>query len=1376
VREKLGRGIDGVDLLVLDRSNRLAGIGETGEICIRTPYLARGYAGDRAATEERFVSSPFTQSSGDRIFRTGDLGRYWPDGNVEFVGRTDRQLKIRGFRVEPAEIESALETDAGVDRVLVGDWRDSRGEIALVAYVVPVRPEAVSVDELRRHISTRLPDYMTPSAIMFIDSIPLTPNGKVDRGRLPAPSFDLVESGRTHIAPRNSIEEALLDLWTQVLRVERINITDSFFELGGHSLLATSLVSRIQKAFSIELPLRTFFQSPAIADLAPVVAELRDRRQEYEDSFADLPAIVPAPGDGYEPFPLTHIQEAYWIGRMGAIEIGVASHRYLEIECADLNVERLSAAWRTLIERHHMLRAIVQPDGKQRVLEQVPPYVIETGDLRGRTPDEVEERLATIRHRMSHQVMSPDKWPLFEIRVSIPERDRFRIHFSFDYLIADARSFQIIFEELVRLYLDPEAELPRLDLSFRDYVLALESLESSNLARRSRDYWWNRLDSLPAAPDLPLAKAPAMVADPRFVRRSARFEPETWRRIKSFAARAGVTPSVVLLAAFNEVLAAWSKTPRFTIVLTLFNRLPMHPQVDSVVGDFTSTTLLAADVSGGGFLSRCRSLQEQLWNDLDHRYVSGVLVLRELAKRREAGIRAAMPVVFTSTLARPLAAENYERMSAVGKVVYGLSQTPQVWLDHQVSEQAGALLCSWDAVDELFPEGLLDGMFEAFCGLVGGLATDEKNWQAATHRLVPETQLKQRAEVNATESPLPPYLLHTLFVRQAREHPGNPAVIAPNRTLSYAELLALSSRIARCLQSHGARANSLVAVVTEKGWEQVAAVLAILQSGAAYVPIDAGLPQERLWRLLEDSGARIVLTQSGVDASIEWPENVTRFILDEHAFDEFEGAPLDPCQTQEDLAYVIYTSGSTGIPKGVMIDHRGAVNTILDINSRFETGPADRVLALSSLSFDLSVYDIFGMLSAGGAIVIPEANAGRNPERWRRLVEESQVTVWNTVPALMEMMTQYVTGEGESLPGSLRLILMSGDWIPVYLPDQIRAISETVTIVSLGGATEASIWSILYPIETVDPAWKSVPYGKPMANQTFHVLDESLQPSPVFVPGRLYIGGVGLAKGYWGDEEKTRKSFITHPETGERLYHTGDLGRYLPDGNIEFLGREDFQVKIHGYRIELGEIEAALAEHPGVRAFVVNAAGEPRGEKRLVAYFVPDGDAPRVDEMQSFLRSKLPEYMVPSAFVMLDALPLTANGKVDRAALPLPEHAEQTTANAYVAPRTPVEAELASLFSQVLGVDRVGVHDNFFALGGSSLNAVGLIHQVREQFHVDIPLRTLFESPYISTFALRVLECQGEQVESDEMAELLDQLESLSPEEVQRLLQEETAI
>jgi epothilone synthetase B len=739
-------------------------------------------------------------------------------------------------------------------------------------------------------------------------------------------------------------------------------------------------------------------------------------------------------------------------------------------------------------------------------------------------------------------------------------------------------------------------------------VLSYGALVHGAGSAESEAYWLGRVPVLPGAPELPLVRSPVGLQRASFVRRSERVGAGAWAGVKARAVALGLTPSVVVLAVFAQVVAAWSKSGHFLLNVTLFNRQPIHPQVNDIVGDFTSLELLEVDLrEARSLVETAEGLQKRLWEDLEHSEFGGMRVLRELRRARGSDEPAA-PVVFTSTLGM---SRNVDQPEALGAISYGVFHTPQVFFDHQVSEEAGELVLNWDTVDELFPPGMLDDMFAAYSGFLRKAAVDEGLWSTRSHLWLPAHHGEDRARVNATSGPLPDDLLQDPFFAQVACRPHHQALVWAQGSLSYQELARRSLAVARRLQSLGARPNTLVGVGVPKSWQQVVAVLGVLVAGAAYLPIDPDLPEERRCSLLKHGEVEIVVTD---DSSTAWPSEVHQVVLDQNwtqaqAQGEGEGEeqPLKAVQGPDDLAYVVYTSGSTGTPKGVMVTHRAARNTIADINERFGVGPADRVLALSSLSFDLSVYDLFGLLGAGGTVVLPDPTSARDPQHWLQLAQTHHVTVWNSVPGLMEMAVEQAP-LGPPLPASLRLILLSGDWIPLSLIERLRALTHGAQIVSLGGATEAAIWSIYYPVTDVRPEWTSIPYGFPLRNQFFAVLNERAEPCPVWVPGFLHIGGTGLALGYWRDEEKTKESFFNDPRSGQRLYRTGDLGRYLPDGAIEFLGREDLQVKIGGYRIELGEIEATLDQHPRVRASAVTAVGDDRGHRRLVAYVVPQAN------------------------------------------------------------------------------------------------------------------------------------------------------------------------
>ncbi|NUS17479.1 MAG: amino acid adenylation domain-containing protein [Streptomyces sp.] len=961
-------------------------------------------------------------------------------------------------------------------------------------------------------------------------------------------------------------------------------------------------------------------QAPAGA----LTADLRERLRTGRDDLIALlrrtaaeeeqgGSITAAPEARYEPFPLTDIQHAYWVGRGSAVELGgVSSHYYFELERDGLDIDRLAAAFRKVVDRHDMLRTVIRPDGRQQTLDQVAPYPMPVADLRELPAELREKELQQTRDHMDHEVL-PGGRQLFDIRVSRLADDRVRLHISLDVLILDGLSLYMIFQEWRRFYEEPDWAPEPLTLTFRDYVLHEQAAKAGPRYAADEEYWLGRLDALPDAPQLPLAKLPAQVERTRFQRRQATLAPERWAALRGAAQRRGITPSAVLMAAFGEALRRWAAQPDFTLNLTLFNRPAVHPEINQVIGDFTTVVLLAMQAEDNEpFAVRAARVQQQLLRDLEHVAYGGVQVLRERARRMASGPAAAMPVVFTSALALGSAgADPAEGMGFFGEEVYGITQTPQVWLDHQAAEQGGGLIYNWDCVEELFPAGLLDDMFAAYQRILDRLATDDTWWERpGAVADLPEWQLDERGQANGTEQDIPERTLCGLVEEQALRTPEATAVIAQDGELTYGDLLAGARRLAHRLAGAGAERNTLVAVVADRGRCQAPAVLGVQLSGAAYLPIDPNWPAQRRATLLEQGRVRFAVTTPELRDRLEWPADVTLFTLDD---DEVRSAPAEPLPhgpEPADLAYVIFTSGSTGTPKGVMVDHRGAANTVQDINRRFSVGPGDRVLALSALSFDLSVYDVFGVLAAGGTLVVPAPGGAPDPAHWAELVARHGVTVWNSVPALMQAATDASGGTADvastAAGSSLRLVLLSGDWIPVTLPDAIRAAHPGARVVSLGGATEASIWSVHHPIGTVPSSWTRIPYGKPLANQTMHVLDRELEPCPVWTTGEIWIGGVGVAKGYWADPERTAERFVVHPRTGQRLYRTGDLGRYLPGGDIDFLGRQDSQVKLNGYRIELGEIEAALTRQPGIAEAVVGVDANPAtGRRALVAHVVP---------------------------------------------------------------------------------------------------------------------------------------------------------------------------
>ncbi|MBB4922435.1 non-ribosomal peptide synthetase [Kitasatospora kifunensis] len=919
--------------------------------------------------------------------------------------------------------------------------------------------------------------------------------------------------------------------------------------------------------------------------------------------------------DAYAAFPLTEIQYAYWVGRGPNFVLGnVAPHAYFEMEGRRLDPDLLSRSWRRLLERHDMLRAVVHKDGRQQVLPEAPSFEVGFEDLSAADPAVVAQRLAETRAEMSERVYDPAVWPLFDIRISrLAEHDR--LHVSLDLLMVDLASITLLFTEWSALCRDEALVLPPIDVTFRDYVLALEQGTDAPRYKRSLDYWASRAETLAPPPELPLAKPPVQIHKPGFTHREFHLPPTEWQRFQQLAEQRGLTPTAVLATVFAEVLAAWSGTQRFSLNLTIFNRLPLllaenergyrtvHPHLRSVVGDFTSICLLEMDTTGDLPLADLAGrTQTQLQHDLRHRYVSALHTLRE---RRRRGLQTGfegMPVVFTSGLGTVSDATG--PMEYFGDITYRLSQTPQIWLDHQVLDVTGSLDLTWDAVEELFPDGVLDDMFAAYCGMVQRL-TEPGAWEESLDIPLPAHQLAMREAANDTAGERPEGLLHEALFRGAEAHPERPAVLHSGGTVSYRELAEQAAGVAEAIGALGDEPlrDRLVGITLPKGPDQVAAAHGILLASAAYLPVGPALPTRRRQELFEGGEALAVVTDRTLDEQLEWPAELPRLHTDVRGQARTVTAKADPA----DLAYVLYTSGSTGRPKGVMIEHRAALNTIVDINERFAVGPEDRLFGLADLGFDLSVYDLFGSTAAGATLVLPDEDKRREPTHWADLMARHGVTVWNSVPAQMQMLVEHLEDvPTEGVPTELRLVLLSGDWIPLDLPERILALWPDAQVISLGGATEASIWSNWHPAEDVAPDAPSIPYGRPLRNQAFHVLDADLAPCPVWVAGELYIEGAGLARGYWRDPERTAASFIQHPVTGVRLYRTGDFGRYLPDGVLQFLGRRDGQVKIGGHRIECGEVEAALSRHPGVESAVVVKSADEGTNAKLLGFVVPD--------------------------------------------------------------------------------------------------------------------------------------------------------------------------
>lgn len=1114
------------------------------------------------------------------------------------------------------------------------------------------------------------------------------------------------DGSRAAPSPAGSIEAAVRQAVAVVLGRDDVAADGDFFSAGGHSLLALRLLSTLRTRFALDLTLRDLFAASTPRAIAGRIAGLLGLPQQTRDS--DI-VIVPTPATAEPAFALSEIQQAYWIGRQHGFELsGVDAHLYVEIDIDHLDLERLRGVWRRLVTRHPMLRAVMTADGRQRIVDDADPCTIPAVDLSDRASDAA---LAEIRQRMSMSRRPPDALRLYDIEAALLGSGVTRLFLSFDLLIGDAQSWRVLYAEAMALYADPSSTLEPLDITYRDYLRAVEQLPGTADYARSRDYWRDRLQSLPAPPAFPLERGLSDAGPVRFVRRATTLTPAQNQRLRAHAAELGCTTAVLLLTLFARVLGRFTNSREFLLNLTVFNRLPLHPQVDALVGDFTSLSLLAVALDDRCLAEQARAIQRQLWTDLDHRHYSGIAVLRDLATLRETPTAALAPVVFTSTLDMGL--PDSDTGPLPGRVVYAIGQTPQVLFDYQTYELGAGLVVNWDTLDGLFPPGFLDPMFATHEDLLRRLADDP--------RLVVATDLFEDAPIrfDHTEPLGGRRLLHDPFVNNATSHPGRIAVVSDGRRFSYGELLAHARAVARKIGAATAGPGP-VAVVMYKGWEQVVGALGALLAGRPFVPIDATTPPRRIAAVLERTASPLVLTQSHVDIAAVLPPAVHAIDVDRLPPDDGSGGGGTGIRVGcDDLAYIVFTSGSTGVPKGVMIPHKAALNTVLDVNRRFGVDAADTILAVSSFAFDLSIYDVFGILAAGGNIVIPPESARHDPSAWADLVARESVTVWNSAPVLLKLTLDAVDG---GRLASLRLCLLSGDWIPVDLPHHARARIPGVEVVSLGGATEGSIWSICHRTHASDRDTASVPYGRALGGQTVCVVDTDLRACPAWVAGEIVIGGHGVAAGYYGEPALTAERFVREPASGAMLYRTGDYGRLRPDGVIEFLGRKDDQVKIGGHRVELREVESAIRACAGVDDAVVVASGE-RTDRSLAAFVI--GSASEAD-VRAAVASTLPRYMIPTRVTFVDRMVLTSTGKIDRRALAESIRAEPRAVSTGTS--GPVEPGVHDLVVAALGTP-VDAHANLLEHGLTSLGVIRLINAIDRTFSVRPGIEAFYASP-----------------------------------------------
>nr|WP_279610826.1 non-ribosomal peptide synthetase [Burkholderia gladioli] len=1321
----IGKPIANTRIYLLDAHGQPVPLGAVGELHIGGDGLARGYLNRPELTAERFLDDPFDPRPGARMYRSGDLARYLPDGNIVFLGRNDHQVKIRGFRIELGEIEARLAAHSAVREAVVlaiGEGADKR----LVAYVVAEHDEQL-IGAIRDHLAAQLPDYMVPTAFVRLDALPLTPNGKLDRRALPAPDQSALFR-QAYEAPQGEIESALAEIWATLLDIERVGRHDSFFALGGHSLLAVQLISRIA-ALGVELPLASLFASPTLAGLSSVIAD-----RGHQGAIA-LPPITPLAREG--ELALSFSQQRLWF--LAQLD-GVSATYHMPLALR-LQGRLDQAAWQraldTLLDRHEALRSVfvtVQGQPRVRLLPVGTALPVTHHDLRGAA--DARQQLQAISSQEVHAGFDLEQGPLIRARLIRLSEDEHAFLLTQHHIVSDGWSLDVLLGELQALYHaylhgrpDPLAPLA---IQYPDYAAWQRQWLTGERLQAQVDYWRDTLADAPVLLDLPTDRP--RPAQQSFVGAHVpvRFDAELTQALRRLAQTHGVTPYMIVMAAWAAVLARLSGQQDIVIGTPSANR--NRQEVEPLIGFFVNTLALRLDLSGAPdaatLLARVRqaALAAQ-----DHQDLPFEQVVEIVNPPRNLGHAPLFQVMFA-----------WQSRQGASLDLPGLEATPlplaydavnfdlELALEESGHDIAGTLNYS----TALFEQDTIERQLVYLRAMLLAMVRDEARAVDSFDILPPEERELLLHTWNATEQAYPAELcLHHQFELHAEHTPDAVALVFEDRAISYAQLNAQANRLAHELIALGVRPDSRVALCVERSPALVIGLLAILKAGGAYLPLDPAYPPERLAYILADADPAIVLADAAGRAALGHAALDGRRLLDPDTLPERPASnPVVPGLTSRHLAYVIYTSGSTGKPKGVMVEHRGTLNLAQLQRQNFTILPSSRILQFASCAFDASVWEVVMALGCGATLYLPFTALLKDRAALLRYLAQHRITHATLPPALLQ-------GDSAVLDPELALTLILAGEAPG--PGLFQALAEHHVVFNAYGPTESTVCATLW---RCPPGFtgETIPIGKPIANTRIYLLDAHGQPVPLGAVGELHIGGDGLARGYLNRPELTTERFLDDPfdpRPGARMYRSGDLARYLPDGNIVFLGRNDHQVKIRGFRIELGEIEARLAAHPAVREAVVLALGE-GADKRLVAYVVAEHDEQLIGAIRDHLAAQLPDYMVPTAFVRLDALPLTPNGKLDRRALPAPDQSALFR-QAYEAPQGEIESALAEIWATLLDIERVGRHDSFFALGGHSLLAVQLTERLRQR-GLSLAVRDLFQAPVLSALAQRLEQQRGQ--------------------------------
>ncbi len=1328
----IGRPISNTQIYILDSAQNPVPQGVSGEICIGGIGLARGYLNRPDLTAEKFMANPF--GNGERLYRTGDLGKYLADGDIEFLGRIDNQVKIRGFRIELEEIESAINDCADIRTSVVLAREDADGNKQLVAYVIP-KPvndleelykletqtrDSISVftgnkvagivEAIRNSISKTLPDYMMPSLFMVLDQVPLTPNGKTDSKLLLTLDTSKRISAHEYVAPRTEIEEKLCEIWQEVLYLDKVDVNDDFFEIGGHSLLATRIISKIRAELNADLPLKKLFEHPTIAALASVVDGKESRLGEK------IPPLIAQKKP--KNISLSFAQQRLWVIDKLLPEKALYNISYSVRLVGDLDYKALEEAVNKLIERHESFRTnffetaegkgyqVISPEWKFKLIAE----------------EASEKDIEKIAKEEAESPFHLTDDHLLRIRLLKIGNEDHVLLITMHHIISDGWSTSIFLDELKELYNNQNIILPKLPITYTDYAIWQRSWLKDDVLENQLNYWKEHLQNSPDHLDLPLDYKRPTEMTYAGERIDFELKKTVYDGILKLAEKTSTTVFMVMFAAVNCLLHKYTYQENIVIGTPIANR--HYKETEGLIGFFVNTLALRTHFDKDmTFMAVLEQVKKSVTDGYENQDIPFEYLVDKLNIERRLNVNPLFQVMVT-TNKWEIKKKNFRNVKEKGiSSNYAISKFD---LEFDALEDEGHFYVSIGYSKELFKSETIDRMSSHLEKLLEEIVENPKKTVDRIEILTATEKQQLLVDWNDTTSDYPKdKCIHESFEEQVERSPDAVAVVYDDKHLTYRELNERSNQLANYLRKCGVAADTLVAICIDRSLEMIIGMMGILKSGGAYVPLDPTYPEDRLKYMLEDTGAKILLTQQHLQEKIQnlTDEEIKITSLDTNESIQKESVNnLVRITSSQNLAYVIYTSGSTGKPKGVQINHRGVVNTIFSQIREFMLIERNSALQIASFSFDAFVSEIMTSLISGKTIELIESKQGIEKFLNKKLVDIGTIPV--------RLLKTF-----EKVNSHLDTLVIAGESSSRDILDKCSHIEN---FINAYGPTEGSICSTMLKINSADVVVNSI--GRPISNTQIYILDSAQNPVPLGVSGEIYIGGVGLARGYLSRPDLTAEKFIANPfGNGERLYKTGDLGKYLSDGNIEFLGRIDNQVKIRGFRIELGEIESTINESEDVKTSVVLAREDSDGNKQLVTYIVPksvndleesygfetqtkekisvytgENVAGIVEAIRNSISKTLPDYMIPSFFVMLEKIPLTPNGKTDSKLLLTLDTGKRASIYEYIAPRNEIEERLRNIWQDVLRLDMVGINDNFFKIGGDSILAIQLISKARK--------------------------------------------------------------